>query len=153
MKSWIKDQKMSSASNKIAFCCAPYLHGSGDEGDLCPWIQVLVDDESTGPLTGPHHAAALDQHQQLGWVWQGIWAQVDKSGGFIFWSIHLNIQENTGYHWCELLSYLTKKKTFPSDVQLLKMFWYHRLLGPKLISALFMQQQQKQKMIKLFFCN
>lgn len=80
------------------FCCAPYLHGSDDEGDLCPWVQVLVDDEPTGPLTGPHYATALDQHQQLGRVGQGIWAQVDKTGRFILCSIHLNVQENTGYH-------------------------------------------------------
>lgn len=62
-------QPLTESLQLVVFCCAPYLHGSGDERDLCPWVQVLVDDESTGPLTGPHYATSLDQHQQLGRVW------------------------------------------------------------------------------------
>ena len=117
------------------FCCAAYRHSSSDEGDLCPWVQVLVDDESTGPLAGPHHATALDQHQQLGRVGQGIWAQVDKSGGFIFCPIHLNMQENTGYHWCTLLLQTPQKYTLSQWCSLI--FWTVEYVFLNIISRLF----------------
>lgn len=42
-----------------------YLYGSGDEGNLCSRVQILVDDQPAGPLACPLHPAALDQHQQL----------------------------------------------------------------------------------------
>lgn len=134
-----KIRKSVQHPTEKSFCCAPYLHGSGDEGDLCTRVQVLVDDESTGPLTGPHHATSLDQHQQLRRVGQGIWAQVDKTGWLIFCSIHLNIQENTSYHvlLTDILkiSYIRRNVYFPNGVhlffKLLSCFliWFHRLLG------------------------
>lgn len=104
MKQWnrpfeIKDQKIRPMGWKpiTFFCSVPYLHGPGDEGDLRAWLQVLVDDEPAGPLAGPHYTIALDQHEQLGGVWQGIWAQVDKTGGLVVRSVNLAVQGNTGW--------------------------------------------------------
>lgn len=70
-----------------------YLYGSGDEGNLCSWVQVLVDDEPAGPLACTLHPAALDQHQQHWRVGQGVWGQVNKTGGFIWWGINLNVKQ------------------------------------------------------------
>lgn len=88
-KKWVKQE-----TQELWIVGVPYLHGSGDEGDLRSWVQVLVDDESAGPLTRPHDTAALDQHQELRRVGQGVRAQVDKTGGLIQRSLQLDVQEN-----------------------------------------------------------
>lgn len=80
------------------FCSVPYLHGPGDEGDLRPWLQVLVNDEPTGPLAGTHYTIAVDQHKQLGGVRQGIWAQVDKAGRLVICSVNLEVKGKAGWY-------------------------------------------------------
>lgn len=66
-----------------------YLHGLLDERDLRAAVQVLVDDEASSPLACSHHAAALDQHQQLVLVSQSVLAHVDEALRFALCCIHL----------------------------------------------------------------